>query len=259
MKQLFFYILILFITSTGVANAATLSVTPGSANITEGSTFSVTVKTDTQGKSVNVAEATVGFSTDTLEIISVSPGSTFTLQTPGSPNKTATSAYFSAGIPSGYTGAAGVLGRITFRAKKTGKGTISVTSGKVLLNDGAATNALTGTSGASITITPQVIVEPSTPIDTSQPVVSTELEVEPVVIPEPTIVVTPTEVPQVQTTTIRTKDLFTLIYVLIGIIFILLGVIIGLVVVLSHRKSPTKKTRSKKEKKEEEEVRLSNI
>ncbi|HEY0979854.1 MAG TPA: cohesin domain-containing protein [Candidatus Paceibacterota bacterium] len=254
----FLIVLIAWFCASAPATAATLVVTPPSASVTEGSTFSVSVRTDTQGQSVNVAEATVGFSTDTLEIVSVSPGATFTLQTPGSPSKTASTAYFSAGIPSGYNGSAGMLGRITFRAKKAGKATISVTSGKVLLNDGNATNALNGTSGSVITITPKPAVEPTTPIkEPETAVVPPSIETQPVV--EMPIVVTPTPVPEPATTTIRTKDLFTLIYILIGIIFILLGVIIALIAVIAHRKPLPPVVRKPRAKKAKEEVRLSDI
>ncbi len=260
MKQLLLSLFIFTffaISAHGTASAATLAVTPSTASVTEGATFSVTVRTDTQGQSVNVAEATVGFSTDTLEIVSVSPGATFTLQTPGSPSKTASTAYFSAGIPSGYTGSAGTLGRITFRAKKAGKGTISVTSGKVLLNDGNATNAFNGASGSVITITPKPVVETPDPVKEPETVDAPVAIEEPPIIDEAPIIITPTEIPEPTTVTIRTKDLFTLIYVLIGIIFILLGVIVALIVVLAHRKPQVlRKPRAKKEK---QEVRLSDI
>ncbi len=262
MKHFLSYFLVALIGFFGthtIVSAATLTVTPPSASVTEGSTFSVSVRTDTQGQSVNVAEATVGFSTDTLEIVSVSAGSTFTLQTPGSPGKTATGAFFSGGIPSGYTGSAGSVGRITFRAKKAGKGTISVTSGKVLLNDGSGTNVLNGTSGSVITITPKPVIEPSDPVkesDEQVPIVPA-VPVEAPVVADTPIVVTPTEIPKPTTMTIRTKDLFTLIYVLIGIIFILLGVIVALIVLLAHRKPSV--VRNPRAKKNKEEVRLSDI
>ncbi len=237
MKHFLSYFLVALIGFFGthtIVSAATLTVTPPSASVTEGSTFSVSVRTDTQGQSVNVAEATVGFSTDTLEIVSVSAGSTFTLQTPGSPGKTATGAFFSGGIPSGYTGSAGSVGRITFRAKKAGKGTISVTSGKVLLNDGSGTNVLNSTSGSVITITPKAVVQPALPGGAQGAVAPVEI---PTIVDTPTIV-TPTEISEPTTMTIRTKDLFTLIYILIGIIFILLGVVVTLIVLLVHRKTP---------------------
>src|SRR5690606_22625393 len=125
--------------------------------------------------------------------------------------------------------------------------------------DGNATNALQGTSGSVITITPKPATEPTIPSLEPEPVIIPTPEIDPVIAPEPTIVVTPTEIPVEHTTTIRTKDLFTLVYILIGIIFMLLGVIIALIVVIIRKKPPVRKPRTKKEKEEKEEVRLSGI
>ena len=151
---------------SGTAFAATLYITPLTASIPEGATFSVTVKTDTQGQPVNTVESTVTFDSSKLEILSVTPGSTFTLNTPGSPSHTDSTAYFSEGIPSpGYTGSAGIVGRITFKAIAEGDASISVSSGQVLLNDGNATDALSGMSGSTITVTvaPAAPAAPTTP------------------------------------------------------------------------------------------------
>ena len=152
------------------ALAATLYVTPLSASIPEGATFSVTVKTDTQGQPVNTVEANVSFDSSKLEILSVTPGATFTLNTPGSPSHTDSTAYFSEGIPSpGYTGSAGIVGRITFKAIAQGDASISVSSGQVLLNDGNATDAYSGSSGSTITVT----VAPPATTNTPPPSTST--------------------------------------------------------------------------------------
>ena len=148
------------------ALAATLYVTPLAASVPDGSTFSVTVKTDTGGQPVNTVEANVSFDSSKLEILSVTPGSTFTLQTPGSPSHTDSTASFSEGIPSpGYNGSAGIVGRITFKAIAEGSATISVDSGQVLLNDGNATDALSGESGSTITVTvaPAATATPAQP------------------------------------------------------------------------------------------------
>jgi len=136
-----------------LAFAATLYFSPASGSFVLGSTFSVSVRANTQDQAVNTAEATVNYSPDTLELVKVSAGSTFTLQTPGSPSKQEGSAFFSAGLPTpGYTGSSGVLGVMTFRAKALGAGHISVASGKILLNDGLGTDALNSTSAADYSI-----------------------------------------------------------------------------------------------------------
>jgi hypothetical protein len=139
--------------------ASTLYFSPSSGSFGVGSTFTVTLKTNTQNQAVNSAEARVAYSQDTLELIKVSAGGTFSLQTPGSPGKSGSEAFFSGGIPSpGYTGSGGVVGVMTFRAKAEGVGTLSVSSGQVLLNDGQGSDSLSGGASASFNISRQVEV-----------------------------------------------------------------------------------------------------
>lgn len=241
--------LFLFVVCAGVADAATLSVTPGSTAVSQGSTFSVTVRTDTKNASVNVAEATITYPTDKLELVSTTGGSTFPLQTPGAPKKSPGQVFFSGGVPSGYTGTNGIVGRLTFRAKTSGEATVAIVGGRVLLNDGAATDALTGKSGSTISIKTADVV------DQKPAEILPEPSEVPVSVPE----VVPVVVPDVQdvrdvapTTIIRTEDLINLIYVLIGLITLLLVVIIILVIMAVKRRpqapvrkaSPLKKASS---------------
>src|SRR5262245_61826224 len=124
-----------------VSKAATLYISPASGTYSAGNSFTVTVKTNTGGKAVNTAEATVTYSSNVLEVVRASQGSTFYLASPGSPNSQSGSVYFGGGLPNpGYTGSGGNLGSITFRAKAVGTATISISSGSVLLNDGYGTN-----------------------------------------------------------------------------------------------------------------------
>jgi hypothetical protein len=78
--------------------ASTLYFSPSSGSFGVGSTFTVTLKTNTQNQAVNSAEARVAYSQDTLELIKVSAGGTFSLQTPGSPGKSGGEAFFQ-GVP----------------------------------------------------------------------------------------------------------------------------------------------------------------
>ena len=227
-------------------HAATLYITPTSAKISKGSTFTVTVKTDTKGSSVNVAEATVVFPSDILQIISVSPGATFSLQTPGSPSKTQSQAFFSAGLPSpGFNGSAGVLGKITFRAISTGKATISISSGKVLLNDGNATDALSGTSDGVIDVVPPsstgILDNTIVPVPVTSPAPKTptpvkEIPLNPTTPTTKDVNLVPTEQLPLQPSTpvfsivVTVKDLINIIYIALTFIIILLLVIIFLLI-----------------------------
>lgn len=135
--------------------AATLFASPASGSFGVGSTFSVSIRTNTQGAQVNTAEVSISYSTNTLELVSVKQGTTFYLPSPGSPSKGSGTAYFGGGLPTpGYNGSSGILGTLTFRAKAVGTATVFVNSGKVLLNDGQGTDALSGTSGGRYAITP---------------------------------------------------------------------------------------------------------
>lgn len=150
------------------AYAASIYMSPGSGTYAVGATVSVSVRVNTAGQAVNTGEATISYSADTLELISASQGATFSLAAPDSPKRSAGSVYFGGGIPSpGYTGSAGVLGTLNFRIKNTGVGTVSVTSGKTLLNDGFGTDAYTGATGARFTL-----VSSAAPTPFSAPTIS---------------------------------------------------------------------------------------
>ena len=141
--------------------AASIYLTPTSGNYSVGSTIRITVKVNTNTTAVNTAESNITYSTDTLDLLSVSSGNNFYLASPGSPGKGNGTAFFSGGIPTpGYNGTGGVLGIMTFRAKAQGSASVSVTGGKVLLNDGQGTNVYSGGSGAKFTISPP----PPTPV-----------------------------------------------------------------------------------------------
>lgn len=201
--------------------AAVIAVTPSTASITQGSTFSVSVRVNTQGQNINVAEASVVFPSDLLQVVSVSPGSTFTLQTPGSPSKSAGRAFFSAGVPSGYNGASGLLGKITFKAVTPGQATIAVSGGKALLNDGNGTDAFSGGSSSIISIT----IPPDKPTGetVTPPVTPPETVTEEPIITEPLTPMTPEIQPTniVTTITITTHDLFVIMWILIALVLVL--------------------------------------
>jgi hypothetical protein len=229
------FILVCIFLYTHKVSAATIAVTPASATVSQGSTFTVSVRVDTEDKSVNVAETHISFPSDILKIVSVSPGTNFTLQTPGSPSKTNTEAFFSAGIPSpGYKGSSGLLGKITFKAVGSGVATISVKDGKVFLNDGDATDAYRAGISSSITITPVQDKQKDTQTTTTTPVVTTPEVTAPIDLeamqPQQ---VTPNPSQVVATFSINVHDLFIIILILVIIIIILLAIIVYLLIRLN--------------------------
>ena len=139
------------------AAGASLYLYPNTGTFVVGSTFKVSIKVNSGGQNINAAEGSIHFDTDKLSVVSVSKGgSIFNLWTT-EPKASGGSISFGGGIPQpGYTGSAGHIITITFKAKKVGTAQVSFTSGAVLANDGKGTNILASMGSGSYTISPKV-------------------------------------------------------------------------------------------------------
>lgn len=144
------------------AEAASLGISPSTGVYSANGTFTVRVMVNTDGKSVNAAEGTLTFNPRELSVVSVNrTSSIFNLWvTEPTFSNSAGTISFSGGLPSGYTGSAGTIMNITFRAAGAGTARVSFKNGSVLANDGRGTNILTAMNGGSFTIQAQA----STPI-----------------------------------------------------------------------------------------------
>ncbi|MEK7638658.1 MAG: Ig-like domain-containing protein [Patescibacteria group bacterium] len=167
-KKLFFAFALLFFTFSlaSSAEAATLSLSPATGVYQANGTFSVRVMVNTNGQAVNAADGTLSFNPRELSVTAVSRSSSiFNLWvTEPTFSNSAGTISFSGGSPTGYTGSAGAIMTITFRAAGAGAPRVSFTGGSVLANDGKGTNVLTAMNGGSYTIqaatiapTPEVI------------------------------------------------------------------------------------------------------
>lgn len=146
---------LLFAVSFLSAYAATLSVSPGTGVYTAGSTFTVRVAINTNGKAVNAAEGALSFNPREVSVVSVSrAASIFNLWTlePTFSNSAGTVS-FGGGSPSGYTGSSGTIMTITMRALNAGSPKLTFTSGSVLAADGLGTNILSNMQSGTYTIT----------------------------------------------------------------------------------------------------------
>jgi hypothetical protein len=139
------------------AEAASLGLSSSTGVYTANGTFSVRVIVNTDGKPVNAAEGTLSFNPRELSVVSVNrSGSIFNLWvTEPTFSNSAGTISFSGGLPSGYTGSAGTIMNITFRAAGAGTARVSFKNGSVLANDGKGTNVLTAMNGGSYTIQAQ--------------------------------------------------------------------------------------------------------
>lgn len=155
--------------------AATLSVSPATGVYTTGSTFTVTVVVNTDGKAINAADGTLSFNPRELTVVSVSRSSSiFSLWTsePAFSNSAGT-VTFSGGSPSGFTGGGGSVVSVTFRSLTSGAARVAIAGGSVLAADGRGTNILTNMNGGTYTLSAvpaqplaEVIVEYVPPANT---------------------------------------------------------------------------------------------
>ena len=158
-----------------ISEAATLSVAPGTGVYKTGQTFTVNLVVNTAGVPVNAADGSLTFDPRELSVVAVGrTSSIFNLWTaePAFSNAAGTIS-FSGGVPTGYTGAGGVVMSITFKSLTSGTARVAISSASVLAADGRGTNVLTGMSGGTFTLAavestpaPEVIVEYVPPANT---------------------------------------------------------------------------------------------
>jgi len=136
------------------AEAATLFLSPGSGAYETGSNFSVGVYVNSDGQSINSAQATITFNNSLLEVTGVSSSGIFTLW-PVNPTYSngAGTVSFAGGVPGGYNGGAGQIITISFSAKSAGTASVSMSGVSILANDGLGTDLFAGAGSGSYVIT----------------------------------------------------------------------------------------------------------
>ena len=156
---------LLFILNLPEANAATLYFNPSSGGFTVNDIFTVNVFVNTEGQRINVAEAKINFPTEFLEVVSISKtNSIFSLwvEEPSFSNSAGVIS-FVGGLPTpGFTGSAGKIFSVVFKAKKPGSATLIFSSGVVRADDGYGTDVLKTRAQARFTLLP-VEVPPTVP------------------------------------------------------------------------------------------------
>lgn len=145
----------LFFVFVRSAHAATLYFSPSSGSYQVGKQFSVSIYVNSADQAMNAAEGTISFLKDNLSVVSISKsGSIMTLwaQEPSFSNSAGTIAFSGVDFNPGYTGAAGKIMTVTFKAKAEGTASLNFESASVLANDGAGTNIFTGDGSADFNI-----------------------------------------------------------------------------------------------------------
>lgn len=145
---------------SGDASAAELFATPQTGTHGLNTIFSLDVKINSQGDSINAAQAHVTFPATILEVSSVSiSGSVFGFW-PEEPTFSNTNGTvdFIGGTVNGVSGASLHVLTIAFRAKSVGEAHISLDDGAITIDDGTGTNVLTGATGANHRVSVSAVV-----------------------------------------------------------------------------------------------------
>ncbi|MCI0680213.1 cohesin domain-containing protein, partial [bacterium] len=139
------FLLIVLFSIPNALYAANLYFSPSSGSYSVGSTIVVGVYVSSSGEAMNAADGVISFPTDKLEAVSFSKdGSIFSLwvQEPAFSNSNGTVNFEGVVLNPGFSGSAGKLGSVHFRAKAPGSAAITFSSGSILANDGQGTNIL---------------------------------------------------------------------------------------------------------------------
>jgi len=137
------------------AGSAQLSITPATGSYAVGQTFTASVTLNSGGGvGVNAADGELSFDPAMLSVQSVSKNnSIFNLWTSNpSFSNTAGTVDYSGGSNDAYTGSAGDVVDVTFKALAAGPATVKFNSATALAADGQGTNVLAGNTGAAYTL-----------------------------------------------------------------------------------------------------------
>ena len=156
-NKLFFSIILASLFSVSFAMpafavGASLYLSPSTGRYEVGNTFSILIKVNSGGVAINAVDTTLIFDPNRLEVKSISKSdSIFTLwiQDPIFSNSEGTVQFAGGKHSPGFTGAAGTIILVTFKAKTAGDANLTFAAGSVLADDGKGTNILTHMAGGS--------------------------------------------------------------------------------------------------------------
>lgn len=163
MRRFFLSLLLFLITTTPpflfyahAKEGASLFIQPQTGTFPVGSTFSVSVFINTNGKAINTVEADLKFDPNKLQITSPTSDTSFFRIWLGMPTYSNSEGTINlkGGIPDpGIITSNGLITTINFRVKSTGSTAITFTDkSKVLANDGQATDILINKTGTVVNL-----------------------------------------------------------------------------------------------------------
>ena len=147
----------IFLLLPPAVSAATLELVQRAQDIYQNESFIIDIVLDTESENVNAVELTLTFSPEILTVLDVSRGGSLVglwIKDPSFSN-TKGAISFIGGMPGGFIGE-GTVGNITLLAKNTGTAELVFLDARVLLNDGAGTEALLVSQGKNLLIKEQI-------------------------------------------------------------------------------------------------------
>ena len=164
-----FMLMLFSIYSVTHASGASLYLSPSANSSKIGQSFTATVFVSSAEQAMNAAQGTISFPADKLSVVSLSKsGSVVSLwiQEPSFSNSSGTVSFEGIVLNPGFTGSAGKMISINFKAKAAGDAVVSFSSGSILANDGKGTGILSGFGNARFNIESGVSA-PAPPISTT--------------------------------------------------------------------------------------------
>jgi len=165
MKHLLFTLLFLFPRLLFAADNASLSFSPATAAYSIGNTFTVSVKVDTGGQTINAVEGKISFNKEELGVESISKDASIVESWATEPVYSAAdeAISFGGGMKS-FAGGNGNIFSITFRSLKNTEAKVRFSTGAAILAaDGQGTNILTVMNAGAYTLAPKEVIPAAEP------------------------------------------------------------------------------------------------
>jgi len=189
-KSFFFFVILIFCffqTSEIFAADASLFLEPANGSYRVKENFSIKIRVNSDGATINAAEASISFPVDLIEVQSLSKSNSIFQLWPEEPafSNSRGVINFGGGIPAPGFNGIGTIATINFKVKKEGEANVNISEGQVLAADGRGTDILSYFKGGTYIFYPAVEI-PSEEITPPEE----KLPVEPAV-PAPEILVYP--------------------------------------------------------------------
>jgi len=135
----------IFVLQVKEIKAADMYFSPAKGSFRASQSFTVNIHVNSSDQAMNAMSGVVSFPVDKLEVVSLSKtGSivSFWVQEPSFSNSTGVINFEGVIFNPGFSGSAGRILSINFRAKESGQASLRLSSGAILANDGQGTNIL---------------------------------------------------------------------------------------------------------------------